>query len=60
MKTSSCQACGADIIFFENPKTGKKMPVNAETVEVGDDRLDLSHQVSHFATCPKAKEFRKR
>ena len=59
-RTASCRSCGADIVWFENPKTGKKMPVNAETVEVGDEQLDLSHMVSHFATCPQANTWRRK
>lgn len=33
MNVSSCRSCGADIVWFENPKTGRKMPVNAESVD---------------------------
>lgn len=65
MKIDSCRSCGADIVWFKtgkiNEKTGqeKMMPVNAETVEVGDDQLDLPRHVSHFSDCPHAKTWRK-
>lgn len=59
-RVSACRSCGAQVVWMENPKTGKKMPVNAETVEKGDEHLDLGHQTSHFATCPQADKWRRR
>lgn len=35
-------------------------PVNADTVTEDDRELDLSRHVSHFATCPDSKKFRKK
>lgn len=55
---SLCRSCGHQIVWFRNHKTGKLMPVNAETVEAGDTELDLPRHVSHFATCPQANEWR--
>jgi hypothetical protein len=54
----SCRSCGADIIWFQNPRTDKWMPVDAETVEPDDEELDLKHMTSHFATCPDADDWR--
>lgn len=39
---------------------GKKMPVDADTVEADDDELDLSRHQSHFSTCPNAGRPRRR
>jgi len=40
-------------------KTGKNIPVDAETVEKGDDeQFDAERHTSHFATCPYANEHR--
>ncbi len=43
-----CSKCPAKIFFYKNPKTGKFIPVNADTLE------------PHFADCPAAKEFRRK
>lgn len=45
-KPSKCRGCGAEIEFWRSPK-GKLIPLHSGTLE------------PHFATCPKAKEFRK-
>ena len=47
---STCRGCRAAIAFYRTPK-GKHMPL--------DIAADGSCQ-SHFATCPNAKEFRRR
>ena len=53
-----CHSCHARIIFFDT-KRGRVMPVDADTVLADDTRLDLSHMVSHFATCPNSERHRK-
>lgn len=53
-----CKSCRARIIWFETPR-GKKMPVDADTVEPGDTELDLKRHVSHFATCPNSAQHRR-
>ncbi len=55
-----CRSCRAKIIWFTTA-AGKKMPVDADTVEPDDDddELDLERHVSHFATCPDAARFRR-
>jgi len=55
---SLCRSCGAQIIWFKTD-AGKNMPVDAETVEVGDLELDLTRHVSHFSSCPEAAKWRK-
>lgn len=42
-----CGKCPARIFFYKHPKSGKFIPVNAETLE------------PHFADCPAAAQFRK-
>lgn len=42
-----CGKCPAMIFFWENPKTGRFIPINKETLE------------PHFADCPAAASFRK-
>lgn len=61
--------CGTQIAFVLTRK-GKHMPVDADSLSEEDVELlnrpgqsvDYRHgdHVSHFTTCPKAKEFRKR
>lgn len=58
-RITRCRSCRARIIWFTTP-AGKKMPVDADTVEPDDDELDLSRHESHFATCPNANLHRKR
>jgi hypothetical protein len=53
-----CRSCRAQIIWFTTA-AGKKMPVDADTVEPKDDELDLERHVSHFATCNDAEKWRK-
>ena len=40
-----CRSCGADVVFVENPKTGKRPP------------YDLDGK-SHFGTCPEAEAWK--
>lgn len=54
---SNCRSCGAQIVWFKTAQ-GKNIPVNAETVEPGDEQLELPRHISHFATCPHAKTWR--
>lgn len=67
---SVCQGCGAEIEFVKSKSTGKAMPVNLDSkekrvaiVSVNDDGEKearvLDTYISHFATCPKAGEFRR-
>jgi len=44
--SSRCNGCGAEMEWWLTPK-GKRMPVDPGTGE------------SHFATCPKAAQFRR-
>jgi hypothetical protein len=44
--SGKCRGCGAGIAWYLTPK-GKRMPLDERTFE------------PHWATCPKAKDFRK-
>jgi hypothetical protein len=44
--TSKCRGCNQSIAWYLTPK-GKRIPLDEGTLE------------SHWATCPKAKDFRK-
>lgn len=56
MKT--CRSCEAPIVWLKTA-TGKAMPVDASSVQPGDTLFVPGLHVSHFATCPDAKEHRK-
>lgn len=58
-RISRCRSCNAQIIWFKTP-AGKNMPVNANSVERGDEVLDIKRHISHFATCPTAPQHRRR
>jgi hypothetical protein len=57
-RITRCKSCRAMIIWFETP-AGKRMPVDADSVEPDDQELDLDKHVSHFATCKQADQWRK-
>lgn len=46
---SHCTGCNASIEWWTTPR-GKKMPLDVD---------EAGNVVSHFVTCPKAKDFRK-
>jgi hypothetical protein len=50
--------CGADIVWLVT-SNGKNMPVNADTIQEGDNQFDHKRHVAHWATCPKAQSFRR-
>lgn len=66
-----CRACGKEIIFVTNQRTGKSVPLDVasrlhiyellDAAEGGDiaEPIGSSQEVyvSHFLTCPKASEF---
>lgn len=55
---SECRSCGNQIVWLKTAK-GKNMPVDADTVEVGDQQFDHSRHISHFSSCPNAEQHRK-
>lgn len=73
IKISKCTSCGAEVIWVEL-KSGKWHPLDAEIVESDGTKLlyvdELSGfkklpagrkgYVSHFATCPHAKDWRRK
>ena len=64
---STCRSCGAPITWIELV-SGKRMPFDGEliyvrTAQVGGrlvGEIDSSVSISHFATCPDAKDWRRR
>lgn len=58
MDTQQCRKCKALIVFLKT-RANKLMPVDASTAIEGDVDYDAARHMSHFATCPFAKEFRK-
>ncbi len=66
---SICKGCGAPIVWAVT-EHGKRIPLNkpekrfllfagTDTPHVRDRALMTDTYTSHFATCPKADEFRK-
>lgn len=66
--TTACRECGHKIAFVVT-STGKRMPVNAESLDAldleelgrinGEVTFRYKDHVSHFSTCPKAASFRR-
>lgn len=59
LELSSCRNCDADIVWLRT-RSGRNMPVDADSVEPGDDEFDAGRHVSHFSTCPDAGRYRRR
>ena len=59
IKVSACRSCDAYIVWMKT-EAGKNMPVNADSVDEGDDIFDPATHVSHFSTCPQADQHRRR
>lgn len=57
-RITRCRSCRAKVIWFKT-EAGKRMPIDADTVEAEDDELDLERHVSHFSTCPDADSWRR-
>jgi hypothetical protein len=55
-EVGKCASCGADIKWLRTSK-GKRMPVDLETTEPGDEAFDYKRHRSHFASCPNAAEW---
>lgn len=64
---SYCNSCHAAIAFLETKK-GNQMPVNSDSLSTedltilsngGSINFRFGEHISHFATCPEAKKFRK-
>jgi len=53
-----CRSCNSKIVWLKT-KTKKSMPVDAGTVKEGDTEFDHTRHMSHFATCPHSKSWRK-
>lgn len=55
----TCSGCGAEIFWIKSLKN-RAMPVDTRKVSIVTDAgAVVSGYTSHFATCPKASEFRK-
>ena len=57
MKTL-CRSCRAEIVWLKTTG-GKAMPVDAASVQEGDKLYSYTRHISHFASCPDAKKFRR-
>lgn len=61
-RISRCRepTCRAQIVWLENPSTGRNVPVDAETVKADDEHFDTNKgHVSHFKTCKTPARFSK-
>lgn len=57
-RTIPCRSCGAPMVWLR-AKSGKAMPVNADTAQPEDREFDHTRHTSHFATCPQAGQHRR-
>lgn len=55
---TTCRGCGAPIVWIKT-KAGRPNPCDPNIVAVVTDEGEVVRgRISHFATCPKAGEFR--
>jgi hypothetical protein len=57
-RITRCSSCRARIIFLPT-KAGKQMPIDADTVEPGDEEFLRHRHQSHFSNCPGATTHRR-
>ncbi|MBS0364943.1 MAG: hypothetical protein JSR67_03855 [Proteobacteria bacterium] len=57
-RITRCKSCRARIVWLTT-EAGKKIPVDADTVEADDEIYEHGRHVSHFGTCPQASSWRK-
>lgn len=53
-----CRTCNAQIIWMKTAKQNV-MPVDADSVDPGDEEFDTTKHVSHFASCPNSDKHRR-
>lgn len=53
-----CRSCRARIVWLVTD-TGKKIPVDADTVEATDELFVWGRHITHFKTCPHANDWRR-
>lgn len=62
-----CKSCKKEIVFLET-NSGSAIPVDLDSLTISEQSWTIGHQkmffdkskhVTHFATCPDAKKFRK-
>ena len=53
-----CRTCNARIIFLPTD-TGKRMPIDADSVEAEDEEYQRGKHVSHFSTCTNSAAHRR-
>lgn len=74
MSYGTCKRCGRAVFWLQNASTGKTAPIDAEpTIAPRSGNVVIDHEartyrvvaaapglfVSHFATCPAARKFRR-
>lgn len=58
MPSSECRSCGQPIIWVKMKKSGKAMPCDPKIVTIFNDQgQSFTGRLSHFGTCPEAKEW---
>ena len=68
---AECASCKAPVVWAEHIESGKRMPLNRDPIDGGPYQIDENGKcrvdrsfptgrISHFATCPQAKTWRKK
>ena len=71
MKTKTCESpeCKAEMVFLKNPKSGKMVPVDVDSLSEEDVQeleaereiqWDNARHVSHYKTCKDPQRFTSR
>lgn len=59
MTTQQCRSCGATVVWLPT-KSGKYMICEASSVQEGETEYTSGKHVAHWASCPQAKEWKRR
>jgi len=59
-RRAKCQSCGAEIVWWRHPTTGRRMPLEAKTAIPADHRTGVLYVEAHWAYCPQADAWRER
>jgi hypothetical protein len=65
VSAGACRGCGASVLFVPTAASGKLIPLDPTSekrVVIGDDGRArvVDTFIAHFATCPKADQFRRK
>ncbi len=60
MEEGTCRSCKAPVVWIRLEASGKAIPCDPKVLVIVTDGGQIARgRVSHFATCPQAKDWRR-